>query len=72
MWTYDINFYFDGSSSAHKTNPAEQTREPLVTAWRKPSEGLTKRCIPKGKQTGYRGKVVHLIVAISYNKVKLT
>ena len=72
MWTYDFNFYFDGSSSAHKTNPAEQTREPLVIPWRKPNERLTKRCIPKGKQTGYIGKVVHLIVAISYNKVKLT
>ena len=36
--------------------------------WRKRNEGLLQGCVAKGRKCGTGGKLVHLMVAISYNK----
>ena len=56
MWTENINFFLDQGSS------------PKGRIWRKPCEGLDYGCTAKGKKEGSGGKLVKLIVAISYGK----
>ena len=46
----------------------DQARAPKARVWRKKSEGLAPGCIAKGHKEGTGGKVLRLIVAISYNK----
>ena len=58
FWTNDIEFYFDGASWTHKTKPCDQARPTTAMAWRKKSEGLTLKCIIKGKKEGSGGKIV--------------
>ena len=66
IWTSKIAFYLDGVSFVHKTNPMDQARAPRGRAWRKASEG--QGCLAKGSKAGTGGKLVKMIVAISYNK----
>ena len=68
VWTKEIAFYLDGTGFAYKTNPLDQALAPRARVWRKRSEGLNFRCTAKGQKTGSGGKVLKLIVAISYNK----
>lgn len=68
IWTSKIAFYLDGVSFVHKTNPMDQARAPRGRVWRKASEGLKQGCLAKGSKTGTGGKLVKMIVAISYNK----
>lgn len=68
VWKEDINFFLDGVSFAYKSNPLDQGSSPKGRIWRKPGEGLDYGCTAKGKKEGSGGKLVKLIVAISYNK----
>ena len=61
-------FFWDGVSFAYKSNPLDQGSSPKGRIWRKPGEGLDYGCTAKGKKEGSGGKLVKLIVAISYNK----
>ena len=68
IWTEGIAFYLDGTGFTYKRNPLDQARAPKARVWRKKSEGLAPGCIAKGRKEGTGGKVLRLMVAISYNK----
>jgi hypothetical protein len=68
VWTQDIAFYLDGTGFAYKRNPLDQALAPKGRVWRKRSKGLTPGCTAKGQKTGTGGRVVKLMVAISYDK----
>ncbi len=68
FWTQHVSFYLDGTGFAHKTNPLDQARAPKGRIWRKKSEGLTFGCTGKGRKEGTGGRVLKLMVAISYGK----
>ena len=68
VWKKDVAFYLDGSSFAHKNNPADQARAPGARIWRRKCEGLKRGCTSKGKKVGSGGKVAHFFVCISYGK----
>lgn len=68
FWTENLSFFLDGTGFAHKTNPFDQARAPKGRTWRKLSEGLTLGCTSKGRKEGTGGKVLKLMVAISYGK----
>jgi hypothetical protein len=68
VWTQDIAFYLDGTGFAYKRNPLDQALAPKGRVWRKRSEGLTPGCTAKGQKTGTGGRVVKLMVAVSYDK----
>ena len=68
IWTEGISFYLDGTGFTYKRNPLDQARAPKARVWRKKSEGLAPGCIAKGRKEGTGGKVLRLMVAISYNK----
>ena len=63
FWTEHLSFFLDGTGFAHKSNPCEQ-----ACTWRKISEGLALGCTSKGRKEGTGGKVLKLVVAISYGK----
>ena len=67
VWERDIAFYLDGVNFAYKRNPLDQARAPTGRIYRKKSEGLDQFCTAKGKKVGTGGRVVKLIVAISYD-----
>lgn len=67
VWKDDIAFYLDGVSFTYKRRPKEQALAPRGRVWRKKSEGLARGCTAKGKKEGTGGKLVKVIVAISYN-----
>ena len=52
----------------YKSNPLDQARAPHSRIWHKASEGLKQGCVAKGSKAGMGGKLVKMIVAISYNK----
>ena len=62
----DICFYLDGVSFYHKYNPLDNARAPKGKIWRKRKEGLSVTA--KGTHVGSGGRVVKMIVAISYGK----
>ena len=62
----DICFYLDGVSFYHKHNPLDDTRTPKGKILRKRKEGLTMTA--KGMHKGWGGRVVKMILAISYGK----
>ena len=62
----DICFYLDGVSFYHKYNPLDDARAPKGKIWRKRKEGLSVTA--KGTHVGSGGRVVKMIVAISYGK----
>ena len=68
VWTKEISFYLDGTAFAYKRNPLDQARAPRGRIWRKKSEGMDYGCTAKGRKTGTGGRVLKLMVAISYNK----
>ena len=68
VWKEDINSFLDGVSFAYKSNPLNQGSSPKGRIWRKPGEALDYGCTAKGKKEGSGGKLVKLIVEISYNK----
>ena len=68
IWTEGIAFYLDGTGLTYKRNPLDQARAPKARVWIKKSEGLAPGCIAKGRKEGTGGKVLRLMVAISYNK----
>ena len=61
-----ICFHLDGVSFYHKTNPLDDARTPQGKVWRKRNQGLS--CTAKGSHVGSGGRVVKMIVAISYRK----
>ena len=67
-WTDQVSFYLDATSFAHKTNPFEQACAPKGRTWRKKSEGLLRGCTSKGRKEGTGGRLVRVVVAISYGK----
>ncbi len=68
FWTQHVSFYLDGTGFAHKTNHLDQARALKGRLWRKKSEGLTIGCTGKGHKEGTGGRVLKLMVAISYGK----
>ena len=68
VWTKDIAFYLDGTGFTYKRNPLDQALSPKARVWRKRSEGLKQGCTAKGSKTGTGGRVVKLMVAISFDK----
>ena len=62
----DISFYLDGVSFYHKYNPLNDTRAPKGKICRKRKEGLS--VTGKGKHVSSGGRVVKMIVPISYRK----
>ena len=68
FWTEKVSFYLDGTAFAHKTNPLEQACAPKGRIWRKKSEGFHLGCTSKGCKEGTGGRVLRLMVAISYGK----
>ena len=57
VWLKEICLYLNGSSSVHKTNPADQTRTSKAKLWRKSCEGLLSSCTAKGSKIGNGGSV---------------
>ena len=68
VWTEGVAFYLDGTAFAFKTSPLDQAKAPKGRIWRKLGEGLTSGCTSKGRKEGTGGKLVKLMVAISYNE----
>ena len=68
FWTEHLSFLLDGTGFAHKSNPCEQARATKGRTWRKISEGLALGCTSKGRKEGTGGKVLKLMMAISYGK----
>lgn len=67
VWKDHIAFYVDGVSFTYKRRPKEQALAPRGRVWRKKSEGLARGCTAKGSKEGTGGKLVKLIVAVSYS-----
>ena len=68
IWTEGISCYLYGTGFTYKRNPLDQTCAPKARVWRKKSEGLAPGCIAKGRKEGTGGKILQLMVAISFNK----
>ena len=68
VWKKDMCFFLDGTSLTYKRNPLDQALAPQGRIWRKKSEGLAHGCLSKGRKEGTGGKLLRLIVAISYDK----
>ena len=62
----DICFYLDGVSFNNKYNPLDDALAPKGKIWRKRKEGLSVTA--KGTHIGLGGRVVKMIVTISYRK----
>jgi len=50
FWKRNINFYLDGTSFTHKSNPHDKARSTRTMVWRKKSEGLDINCTTKGRR----------------------
>ena len=68
IWTEGIAFSLDGTGFTYKRNPLDQARAPKAHVGRKKSEGLYPGCIAKGRKEGTGGKVLRVMVALSYNE----
>ena len=68
VWKDNVAFYLDCVSFWYKRNPADQASAPHDRIWRKKREGLMRGCTSKGGKVRSGGKVVKVIVAISYGK----
>ena len=68
VWKDDVAFYLDCVNFWYKRNPADQASAPHGRIWRKKCEGLMQGCTAKGGKVGSGGKVVKVVVAISYDK----
>ena len=67
MFGLDINFFLDGVSFAYKRNPLDQGSH-STTNLEKTMRRFDFGCTAKGKKEGTGGKVLKLIVAISFGK----
>ena len=68
VWKDNVVFYLHCVSFWYKRNPADQASAPHGHIWHKKCEGLMRCCTSKGGKVGSGGKVVKVIVAISYGK----
>ena len=68
VWKANVAFYLDCVSLWYKRNPADLASAPHGRIWRKKCEDLVRGCTSKGFKVGSGGKVVKVIVAISYGK----
>ena len=68
VWKDNVAFYLDRVSFWYKRNPADQVSAPYCRIWRKKCKGLMRGCTSKGGKVRSGGKVVKVIVAISYGK----
>ena len=68
VWTNKIAFYLDGLLFIYKFNPMDRAHAPCGRFWQKTSKGLEQGCVAKMSKAGTDGKLVKMIVAISYNK----
>ena len=68
VWKDDVAFYLDCVNFWYKRNPADKASAPHSRVWRKKCEGLMRGCTAKGGKVGSGGKVVKVVVAISYGK----
>jgi len=68
VWPSKIAFYLDGISFIYTSNSMDQAHAPHGRIWQKAGEGLKQGCLAKGNKAGTGGKLVKMIVAISYNK----
>ena len=68
IWCNTVAFYLDGVSFYYKRNLADQARTPQGRVWRRACEGLIQGCTAKGCKEGSGGRVLRLMVAISYGK----
>ena len=62
-----VSFYLDGSGFAYETNPLDQAKAPKGRTWRRKSEGLKLGRTGKGHKEKTAGRVLKLVVAISYD-----
>ena len=62
----DIAFNLDGVGFELKTNPLDQARAPRAREWRKSTEGLSIKCVAKGKKEGCVS--AKFMVGISHGK----
>lgn len=67
VWIKKVAFYLDGVSFWYKKNPYDQARTPKGRIWRTMDEALDISCTAKGSHVGSGGKVLHILVAISFN-----
>ena len=63
---HDVAFYLDGVSFVFKSNPLSGAMAPKARVWRRKRKGLT--ITAKGSKDLARGKRLHVMVAIAYNK----
>ena len=69
VWKKEIAFYLDATSIAIIREILSIKLLPLEHEYgEKKSEGLAHGCIKKGRKEGTGGKVLRLLVAISYDK----
>ena len=62
------SFHLDGTGFAYKTDPLDQPKTPKERTWRKKSEGLKLGCTGKRRKEGTGGRVLKLMVVVSYGK----
>ena len=68
VWVLKVAFHLDGVSLFYKCNPVDQARAPKGHIWQKKCEGLSLGCTAKGSKEGSGGKVLKLMVTISYGE----
>ena len=68
FFKHQICFYLDGVSFWYKRNPMDDARAPQGKIWRRRNEGLHPYCTAKGSHTRSGGKVVKMLVAVSYSR----
>ena len=68
LWINGILFHIDAAGFQHKCNPFDEAKSIKTLAWRKHDEGLERNCTAKGSHAGSAGKVLHIMVAISYTQ----
>ena len=68
VWKDIVAFYLDCVSCWYKRNPADQASVPYSCIWCKKCKGLIRGYTAKSGKVGSGGKVVKVVVAISYGK----
>ena len=68
IWTEGISFYLDGVGYQHKYNRFDEAKSVKRMTRQQQSKGLDPLCTEKGSHTGSGGRIVHFIMAISFNK----
>ena len=63
-----VAFYLDGASFHYKRNQANQARAPQGRVWRRACEGLIQESTAKGCKEESGGRILRLMVAISYGE----